>query len=447
VYQIELRPEDGLYPLPYMARQANGHAWENDCTEPGAPAQACRQPFLPDASRLFEEIDRLGVGDDGLGNTLSGKADFDFFRAAPPGGYTRGLAASLRTDTGDGDIPLEQLGQDFWPYRPGHLSASPPPERLAHLTNTVQQVLDSGVYDGAIWLEGSPFVEETAYWLHLLVDTDLPICGNASQRPHGAIGNEGDRNIVDSVSYIVSRAWADSGGRDELGVVVIQDQRIFSAREVQKGDARPGGYVTTGGHGGILGGFPEGAGPVITFRPAMRHTRTSDVALPRLPEAVEGLRGQTVPVKRARVLLPDAIPAVTLAKHARYSDLGAAEIEARIADSLARHGLAGIVAEGAAPYGTLNPWLSSVLRKAVFSGLPVVAVGRGNQDGFASVGRQPFFIAGSNLSATKARLLLMAALLKLGALPAAADPAHPSETEIAATNARLAEYQALFSTH
>ena len=33
-----------------MARQANGQAWETDCTEPGAPAQACRQPFFPDAT-------------------------------------------------------------------------------------------------------------------------------------------------------------------------------------------------------------------------------------------------------------------------------------------------------------------------------------------------------------------------------------------------------------
>src|SRR5438270_569369 len=108
------------------------------------------------APRLFEEIDRLGIGDDGLGNTLSGRADFDFFRAAPPGGYTRGLAAERRTDQGDGDIPPEHLGEDFWPYRPGHLSMSPPPRRLAELTNCVWRVLASDTYAGAIWLEGSP---------------------------------------------------------------------------------------------------------------------------------------------------------------------------------------------------------------------------------------------------------------------------------------------------
>src|SRR5438477_13069060 len=37
VYEITLTPEDGLYPLPYMARQADLRAWEEECAEPGAP--------------------------------------------------------------------------------------------------------------------------------------------------------------------------------------------------------------------------------------------------------------------------------------------------------------------------------------------------------------------------------------------------------------------------
>src|SRR5437016_4162701 len=121
VYEITLRPEDGLYPLPYMARQANGQAWEDDGARPAAPAEQCRQPFYPDASRLFEEIDRLGIGDDGVVSLLSAKAIFDFYRALPSGGYTQGLPASQRTDVGEGDIPPETLGQDVFPYRPAHL--------------------------------------------------------------------------------------------------------------------------------------------------------------------------------------------------------------------------------------------------------------------------------------------------------------------------------------
>ena len=80
---------------------------------------------------------------------------------------------------------------------------------LARVTNVVQRALGSGKYLGAIWLEGSPFVEETTYWLNLLIDTTVPIAGNSSQRPHGAIANDGDRNIVDSVEL---HHFADLGG-------------------------------------------------------------------------------------------------------------------------------------------------------------------------------------------------------------------------------------------
>jgi L-asparaginase len=50
-------------------------------------------------------------------------------------------------------------------------------------------------------------------------------------------------------------------------------------------------------------------------------------------------------------------------------------------------------------------------------------------------------------TATKARLLLMACLMKLGSLPVASDPARPTDAEFHATMAKLDEYQWLFDTH
>src|SRR5690349_3881785 len=44
VYEIMLKPEDGLYPLPYMARQANGQPWEMDGTEKNASEELVRVP-------------------------------------------------------------------------------------------------------------------------------------------------------------------------------------------------------------------------------------------------------------------------------------------------------------------------------------------------------------------------------------------------------------------
>jgi hypothetical protein len=462
VYEVILRPEDGLYPLPYMARQANGQAWEGDGASPGAPAEQCRQPFYPDGARLFEEIDRLGVDEDGVVSTLSAKAVFDFYRAAPSGGYTKGLLASARTDVGTGDIPSEKLGRDFFPYRPAHLRWEPPMGTLARLTNVVQQALAGGGYAGAIWLEGSPFVEETSYWLNLLVDTTVPIVGNASQRPHGAVSNDGDRNIIDSVDYIRSRIWADAEGRDSVGVVVIQDEQIFTAREVQKADARPGGYVATGGHGGIVGTMGQPGPPALTFRSVKQHTHTSAVRLTCLPESVEGTQGTPGAIMRVAVrikdgpggLLATAIPKVTIVKHARYlpeDSSGDAALEVDILSRLEKNlrdaPLAGFIAEGSAPFGAMSNSVEAALRLATMSGMPVVKVGRGNAEGPVDPARSPLAIAGSNLTATKARLLLMACLMRFGSLPPAADPAHPTRTEMEVVKARLAAYQSVFDTH
>ena len=462
VYEITLRPEDGLYPLPYMARQANGQPWEMDGAEKNAPGELCRVPFFPDGSRLFEEIDRLGISDEGFGCLLTARAEFDFYRALPSGGYLKGRSAEERTDAGAGDIPPETRGVDFFPYRPGYLRQEPPTAALVRVTNTVQNVLGSGKYLGAVWLEGSPFVEETIYWLNLLIDTTVPIAGNASQRPHGAVGNDGDRNIVDSVDYITSRIWADSNGRDCIGAVAILDEQIFTARDVQKADARPGGYIATGGHGGIIGRMGHPGAPQLSFKPVKRHTHESAVNLTQLPGVVQGSRRRGSKVETVAVaikddggnLLPSAISKVTILKHARYlpddtSGDASSEVDilARVDKNLRDAPLAGFVAEGSAPFGAMSNSVDAALKQATFSGLPVVKVGRGNAGGFVDPTRDPLAIAGSNLTATKARLLLMACLLRFGCLPPAADPRHPTAEETEATKAKLAQYQEVFDTH
>jgi len=419
VYEVTLKPEDGLYPLPYMARQADGRAWDHDGAEAKAPAARSRQPFYPDGERLFEEIDRLGIDGHGHSGLLAAKADFDFYRVAPPGGYTKG-------------DPPEVMGRDFFPYRPYHLAVSPTRETLAKITNAVQAIMASGRYAGAIWTQGSPRIEETLYWLNLLIDTTAPICGNASQRVHGMIGNDGDKNLLDSAELIASRAWADGDGRNRLGVVLVADQRIFAARDVQKGDARPGGYVVTGGHGGIIGAAGHEGPPTITYIPARRHTYQSEVNLSRLPATVKNDRGE---------LLPGAIPKVAILKDANYyaednDPEDDADLAALIERNARRYPLAGFVFEGHSPYGTgTSAARTRLLRSAIERGMPVALVGRGNNEGFT--GPKDVFIGGRNLTATKARLLLMACLLRFGKLP----------EDVRARERLLAQYQAVFDTH
>jgi len=448
VYEITLSPDDGLYPLPYMAVQADGSPWDEDCAAPNAPASHARQPFYPDGARLLEEIDRLGIDGKGLASVISSRADVDFYRVTPPGGYTKGE-------------PPEVPGEHFFPYRPKHLAASPPRPALATITNSVQRILASGSYAGAIWTQGSPRIEETVYWLNLLIDTTLPICGNASQRPHGMISNDGDKNLADSTEFIVSRVWADESGNNRVGVVLIQDQRIFSARDVQKADARPGGYTVTGGHGGIVGAVGHEGPPTLTYIPARRHTYQSQVNIARLPAKVLGVsragdKVAMIPVaikNEAGELLGSAIPKVAIVKDANYSaerindDLDdGVDLLALISRNLERYPLSGFVLEGHAPFGTItSATRTRILKAAVYSGIPVAIVGRGNNEGFTAA--QGVFIGGRNLTATKARLLLMACLMRFGSPPPAADPRDPTEEEAKAVKQALSEYQSVFDTH
>jgi hypothetical protein len=429
VYEVTLTADDGLYYLPYMAMQSDGRAWDGDESDPFGPPDRTRQPFYPSAERVFEEIDRFGVGDDGLGGHLARMADYDFLRPAPPAGYTS---------------QGEERGRDFYPYRPVHLLRQPSRLALARLTNAVAAAMASGSYAGGLWLEGSPFVEETAYWLNLLIDTPLPIAACAAQRPHGAVGDDGARNIIDAVTYLTSGVWADQQGRDALGGVVVMDQQIVSARAMQKQDARPGGYTTTGGHGGVLGTITSIGRPVISMVPTYKHTWRSDVRLTAMPASVLDGSGR---------LVPELMPNVGFVKIGQYMEMSdevdptsQVGILTRVAQVVQSGALAGFVGEGSAPFGTLNESAEAALHVAIFSGVPIVKVGRGG-GGVSEKTYAPFAVAGGNLSAPKARLLLMASLLKLGMLPRAADPAAPTTDEIAATRAALDRYQEIFDSH
>lgn len=461
VYEIEVGPEDGLYPLPYMAVQSSGAPWEDEGSEPGAPLERVRQGFFPDGHRSFEEIDRLSIGTDGTAGQLSALADIDFFRGAPSGGYTKGLPEARRTDQGRGDIPPEIRGRDFFAYKPYYAPSQPARPTLARLTNEMQAIASSGAYDGIIWTQGSPQVEETAYWYSLLIDTRLPISGNAAQRAQGQVSNDGPKNIIDSARYITSRIWADEQGNNRCGVVVIQEQQIFAAREVAKVDARPGGYVATGGHGGILGQISHLDRLAITYVPAYKHTYRSEVNLTKLPASVSAVRkvdGRIVsidiPVKdETGRLIDGAIPSVSIVKDGGYATLEygddpslESDLIALIEHKLALGKLTGLICEGLVPYGySSSSTRHKLLLKAAFSGIPVVRVGRNAPEGFADP--HEIHIGGANLTATKARILLMACLLKLGSLPAAANPDAPTPDERATTRTKVAAYQALFDSH
>ena len=450
VYEVALRPEDGLYPLPYMARRADGSAWEDFNGADGG----IRQTFYPDAARVFEELERTGSV---LNGNVSARARLSFFRTAPSGGYTKGLPAAARTDGGSGDIPPEKLGVDFFPY--GYGNAVPPRSDLATITNSMQQVLAGGTQRGALWLEGSPRAEDTLYWLNLVIDTDCLIVGTVAQRPNHRLAADSHQSLVDAVDFILSDVWRDEAGHNRVGAVLVQDQQVFAAREVVKVAARPGGFSTSGGHGGIIGST---MGPTLTFLPNRRHGANSEVRFSLLPHSVNGLlrspdgRVGLVPVAikdAAGHLRGDAIPQVEMIDLSDWMSSGpgpepvvAKAIESLVTRSLAESPLTGVVAESVQG-GHFSAREVAALEQVALRGLPVVKVFRGATGAFVYPSTGNLLIEGSNLNASKARVLLMAALLRFGNLPPAADPLNPTAAELAATRARIAEYQEVFDTH
>ena len=109
--------------------------------------------------------------------------------------------------------------------------------------------------------------------------------------------------------------------------------------------------------------------------------------------------------------------------------------------------LHGFVLEGASPYGFGTEGQIAALTVAAYSGMPVVKVGRADPGGRVPSNPNDAFVEGSNLDANKARLLLIAAMLKLGRLPRAADPLNPTAEEREALVAKVAEFQEIFETH
>jgi L-asparaginase/Glu-tRNA(Gln) amidotransferase subunit D len=450
-HEVELVPEDGLYLLPYVARREDGsplgRPFETEDLDDPAQHYGGRQFFFPDASRMFEEIDRSISGRDvsGWGNALDQRADFDFFRPLPSAGFpSQG----------------EQWGIDFFPYQPFALSRGRPRrEDLVRVSGAVDRALATGDYAGALWLECSSTIEETLYWLSLTVNNDLPIAGCAAQRPHGQVSNDGDRNIIDAVDYLVS------GAGQGLGAVGIQDERIFAARDFKKGDDRPGGYKATGGHGGVLGTV----GPPVTlwYRPVYRHTTESAVVLEQLAQTVAFQEYANAPGEaRIRIkdesgaLLPQAVPRVTMLKYGAFMDESEVldpdlevGIMARVTRSVEEQAnwvgshFQGFILEGDSPYAMGSGEQTAAIEVAAFSGMPVVRVARADPGGLVPRMWSDHTILGSNLDANKARILLMAAMLKLGRLPKARDARHPTVAEREAVARKVSDFQTIFDTH
>jgi L-asparaginase len=96
------------------------------------------------------------------------------------------------------------------------------------LARKIHAIFDRDEADGLVITHGTNTLEETAYFLNLVLKTDKPVVIVGSMRPSSAISADGYLNVVNAV-----RVAADPSSRGR-GCLVVMNDTIFSGRDVTK---------------------------------------------------------------------------------------------------------------------------------------------------------------------------------------------------------------------
>jgi L-asparaginase len=96
------------------------------------------------------------------------------------------------------------------------------------LSNRINQIFKENLADAVVVTHGTDTQEETAYFLDLTIMSDKPVVIVGAMRPSTAMSQDGNRNLLDAVMVAAS---PKSQGK---GVVVAMNEKIFDSRDVTK---------------------------------------------------------------------------------------------------------------------------------------------------------------------------------------------------------------------
>ena len=102
------------------------------------------------------------------------------------------------------------------------------PKEMLNLKNIIEETIQQEKIDGVIITHGTDTLEETAYFLDLTVETDIPIVLTGAMRSSNEIGSDGLYNLL---SAIRTASCESAKGK---GVLVVLNDEIHSALNVTK---------------------------------------------------------------------------------------------------------------------------------------------------------------------------------------------------------------------
>jgi L-asparaginase/glutamin-(asparagin-)ase len=251
-------------------------------------------------------------------------------------------------------------------------------EHWLTLAKRINALLAQPKVDGIVITHGTDTLEETAYFLNLVVKSRKPVVLVGSMRPSTALSADGPINLYNAV---LLAAHPDAAGR---GVLVAMNDQIHAARDVTKANTTTADTFRTTELGMI--GYLQGGKPFFYRQVTRKHTVDTEFDVSKL----------------------DALPQVDVAY--AYANVGAVAVEA-----LVNAGARGLVHAGVGN-GSLPARTKPALVAAREKGVIVVRSSRVGQGIVARNGEanddQLDFVAADTLSPQKARILLMLALTK-----------------------------------
>lgn len=244
---------------------------------------------------------------------------------------------------------------------------------LAKRANTL---LKSDSVDGIVITHGTDTLEETAYFLNLVIKSEKPVVLVGSMRPSTGLSADGPLNLVNAV------ALAASPDAKNRGVMVSMNDVISSAFGVTKTNTT--NAATFKSNNGAELGYMQNSRPYFVAQTAKKHTTQTEFDVSNL----------------------DALPRVDI----NFASLGA---DGLLIDAAVNAGAQGIVSAGMG-HGNIPDAVMQSLNAARKRGLVIVAGSRVGSGMVTPTTRftQADFVASMMHTPQKARILLMLALTK-----------------------------------
>jgi L-asparaginase len=252
-------------------------------------------------------------------------------------------------------------------------------ETWLKLAKRVNELLAKDDVDGIVITHGTDTIEETAYFLNLVVKSKKPVVIVGAMRPSTAISADGPVNLYDATILAASEAAVGKG------VLVMLNDQINGAREVTKTNTSNADTFRSWELGFL--GYMQDNKPYFYRQSTRKHTADTEFDVSKL----------------------DALPAVDIVYG--YANMNRLPVDAFVAA-----GDKGIVHAGVGDGSLARPAVEPALIEARKKGVVIVRSSRVGNGIVARNGEakddELDFVVSDTLNPQKARILLMLALTK-----------------------------------